>query len=136
VNPTGERGSVTIVAAAVLTVLLVLGLGAADFARVLAGVGRARTAADAAALAAAQELALPRSTPPAELAAEYANRNGAALQACSCDEGAFEASVRVWVPVGPLLLFGDDHVVERTARAEVVIPSASPPPPRDGTAGP
>lgn len=123
-----ERGSVTVVVAAILTVVLVLALGAADLARVLASVGRARTAADAAALAAAQELVLPRGASPEEVAAEYANRNGAGLDTCSCEPGTFEVSVRVWVPVGPLLLFGDDRVVRRSARAEVVTPAPVPTP--------
>ncbi|MEX0990313.1 MAG: Rv3654c family TadE-like protein [Actinomycetota bacterium] len=118
----GERGSVTVVVAAILTGVLVLGLGAADLARVLATAGRARTAADASALAAAQELVFPSGPAPGEIAATYANHNGAGLDACSCEPGSAEVTVRVWVPVGPLLLFGDDRVVHRTARAEVVLP--------------
>jgi Flp pilus assembly protein TadG len=117
---------VTIVVAAMLVAVLVLAVGAADLARVLASVGRARTAADASALAAAQELAFPRGRPPEEVAADYANRNGAGLDTCSCEAGTLDVTVGVWVPVGPLLLFGDDRVVHRTARAEVVIPPAGP----------
>jgi Putative Flp pilus-assembly TadE/G-like len=52
-----ERGSVSIVVVALMAMALVLAMGAADLARVLTGAARAQTAADAAALAAAQELA-------------------------------------------------------------------------------
>src|SRR5207244_13569080 len=53
-----ERGSVSVLAAGIMVALVVLALGASDVARVLSAASRAQTAADAAALAAAQELAL------------------------------------------------------------------------------
>ena len=118
-----ERGSVTIVVAGMLLMLLVLTLGVADVARVLTSAGRARTAADAAALAAAQELALPGTDTPADLADDYASRNGAALVSCSCEPGFLDATVRVVVGVGPLFLFSDDRLVGRSARAEIVVPA-------------
>ncbi|MFL5735936.1 MAG: pilus assembly protein TadG-related protein [Actinomycetota bacterium] len=74
-----ERGSVSIVAAVAIAVLASLTMGCADLARALVAVGRADTAADAAALAAAQELALPTGALPASVAADYAERNGATL---------------------------------------------------------
>ena len=54
-------------------------LGVADVARVLVARAHARTAADAAALAVAQELALPSGMAPADVAADYAVRNDAIL---------------------------------------------------------
>ena len=54
-----ERGSVSLVVAAIVVMALVFCLGVTDVARVLVARSHARTAADAAALAAAQELALP-----------------------------------------------------------------------------
>jgi DNA topoisomerase-1 len=119
-----ERGSASIVVAAILAVVLVLGAGAGDLARVVIAASRAQTAADAAALAAARELAVPSQAEPATLAAEYAALNGGELLECTCMPGAFEAVVLVEVPVGPLLLSPDDHVA--TARARAVVEVASP----------
>lgn len=118
-----QRGSVTIVAAGLLVLALVLSLGVADLARVLVASARAQIAADAAALAAAQELALSGVRDPADAATEYAARNGASLVNCSCHEDDFHATVEVRVPVGPLLLFSDDRSVTSRAGAEVVLPS-------------
>ena len=65
-----ERGSITVLSAAVMAALVVLAMGASDVARVLHAASRAQTAADAAALAAAQALAIDEPGPePAELAA-------------------------------------------------------------------
>jgi secretion/DNA translocation related TadE-like protein len=123
-----ERGSVTVVAAAVLAMALVLALGGADLARTLIAQARGQTAADAAALAAAQELAVPRGLDPAEMAQDYAERNGGQIVTCDCDSGASEATVEVRVPVGPLLLFPDDRVVLARARATISMPSPAPVP--------
>ncbi len=120
----GERGSVSIVVVALMAVALVLSMGAADLARVLTGAARAQTAADAGALAAAQELAVGSSgSAPGDLAAEYAGRNGAVLTSCSCDAGGTEAVVTVTVQVGALLLAPDDRVVTARARAVVDVPA-------------
>jgi secretion/DNA translocation related TadE-like protein len=119
-----ERGSVSIVVVALMAVALVLAMGAADLARVLTGAARAQTAADAAALAAAQELAVGSSgSAPGDLAAEYAGRNDAVLTACSCDPGGTQAVVTVTVQVGALLLAPDDRVVTARARAVVDVPA-------------
>ena len=59
-----ERGSVSIVVAAVVLLALVLSVGVADLARVLVARSHARTAADAAAFAVAQELVLPSGADP------------------------------------------------------------------------
>jgi Flp pilus assembly protein TadG len=120
-----ERGSVSIVVVALMAVALVLAMGVADLARVLTGAARAQTAADAAALAAAQELASASGAgvEPADLAAAYAERNGALLTACSCEAGGTEAVVTVTVQVGSLVLAPDDRVVTASARAVVDIPA-------------
>jgi secretion/DNA translocation related TadE-like protein len=118
-----QRGSVSIVVVALISVALVLAIGVADLARVLTCAARAQTAADAAALAAAQELASPSDLEPSDLAAAYAQRNGAVLTACSCDTGGTEAVVTVTVQVGPLVLAPDGRVVTARARAIVEIPA-------------
>lgn len=118
-----ERGSVSIVVASILAALVVFSIGVADVARVLTAAATAQTSADAAALAAVQELAFPAGRRPDDVAREYASRNAAALVSCDCAEGTFEAVVVVRAPVGPLLLFADDRVVEGRARAVVDLPT-------------
>ena len=118
-----EGGSASVVVAAIVAMVVVLALGAADVARVIAAAGRAQTAADAAALAAAQELAITSGLVPQDVAAEYATLNGAALVDCVCAAGTFEANVEVRVDVGDLLLFDDDRAVLAEARAIVKTPS-------------
>ena len=99
-----ERGSVSIVVAAIVLLALVLSVGVADVARVLVARSHARTAADAAALAAAQELALPSGADPADVAADYAERNDAILTDCLCDAGTLDATVTVSIVVDGFLL--------------------------------
>lgn len=119
-----ERGSVSILVAAVVAALLVIAMGAADVVRVLATAARAQTAADAAALAAAQTMAIPEGdVTPADHARTYAARNGADLTACVCEPESFEATVTIVVPVGPLFLSTDDRAVTAIARAIVDLPS-------------
>ncbi|HET8526044.1 MAG TPA: pilus assembly protein TadG-related protein [Actinomycetota bacterium] len=106
--------------------LVVFSLGVADVARVLLAASTAQTSADAAALAAAQALALDEREPlPGELAAEYASLNGAVLETCTCDPGTFAATVEVRMPVGDLILFGDDRTVRAMARADVDVPPSA-----------
>lgn len=114
-----EDGSVSVVAAAIAAAIVMLALCAADLAKALDVASRAQTAADAAALAAAQELAIPGGREPSDLAAEYADRNGAELRSCTCDAGTYEATVVVRVPIGDLIVLGDGRAVEATARAVV-----------------
>jgi secretion/DNA translocation related TadE-like protein len=118
-----DGGSATIVVVTLLGMMLVLTMGAADVARVLSAASRAQTAADAAALAAAQGLAIPGERVPADVAAEYAERNGGELQACVCHPGTFVAAVTVRVPVGDLLLAGRGRSVVARARAIVDVPA-------------
>jgi secretion/DNA translocation related TadE-like protein len=118
-----EDGSVSVLVAGAVAALVVFSMGVADIARVMLAASRAQTSADAAALAAAQALALDeREPPPRELAADYATINGAALETCVCDPGSFAATVQVRMPVGGLLLFGDDRAVLASARAAVDFP--------------
>lgn len=125
----GERGSVSVVAAALAVVALVLALGVADLGKVLLGRSRARAAADSAALAAAQELAVPSGGNPAEIAADYAARNGAVITSCVCSSGGSEARVSVSVDVDGLLLVPGRLSVPANARAVVDLPPPPPPPP-------
>ena len=113
-----EEGSITIVAAAVLFLAVVLALVATDVLNVLKAKARAQTAADAAALAAAQELALPSGLAPKEAAAEYARRNGARLVSCACVPGSRDASVEVEAHARLIFLPGE-RLVRGSARAVV-----------------
>jgi len=114
-----ERGSITVVAAAVMALVAVLTMGAADVGKALVAREQSQAAADAAALAAAQELVMPTGRTPAKLAAEYAARNGATLASCTCAPGTTEAVVEARVVVGALLLVPGDHVAVAVARATV-----------------
>jgi hypothetical protein len=110
-----------------MVVMAILALACADVARTLTAACAPPTPREApaphAALAAAQELALPGGTAtPYDVAAEYAARDGSELVSCDCEPGAREATVAVRASVGPLLLFGADRTVEARARAEVDLP--------------
>ena len=126
-----ERGSVTVIVAALVLVVLVLSLGVADLGRVLVARSHARTAADASALAVAQELVLPSGRDPIDVAAEFAARNGAVMRSCLCVSGTFEATVTVEIAVEDLLLIPGSHTVTAAARAVVDLPSpaSTPSPP-------
>jgi secretion/DNA translocation related TadE-like protein len=123
-----ERGSVSVVAAAIVLLALVLSLGVADVARVLIARSHARTAADAAALAAAQELALPSGADPAAVAGVYAELNDAILTDCVCAPGTFDATVAVSIVVEGFLLVTGARTVTARARAVVDMPGEPPPP--------
>lgn len=118
----GERGSASLVVAAMLAAAVVMSLGAADLGRVVTARARAQTAADAAALAAAQELALPGGRRPIDVAGEYAAANGASLRSCTCPVGSVEAVVEVVVEVGDLSIASGGRVVSARARAVVDLP--------------
>ena len=117
-----DEGSVSVIVASVLAATIVLAMGAADVARVYLVVARAQTAADAAALAAAQELAVPSGSAPEDLARAFAERNGASLTDCDCSAAGSEVLVEVQMVVGRLLLFADDRVVVAEARGVVELP--------------
>lgn len=114
-----ERGSVTIVAAAVMAIVVVSTMGVADVGKALVARNHAQQAADAAALAAAQELAFATGRDPAAWAADYARRNRATLISCRCPRGSSEAVVIVTVPVGRLLLLPGSRSARAEARAVV-----------------
>jgi secretion/DNA translocation related TadE-like protein len=117
-----QRGSISVVTGGVIAIMVFLTLGVADVGAALIARERVRAAADAAALAAAQELAMPSASLPQDQAAEYAERNGASLLACTCARGSQEAIVRVRVPIDHLFLFPGAHAVEAQARAVVDLP--------------
>jgi hypothetical protein len=102
---------------------LVVAMGAADVGRALIARARAESAADFAALAAAQELAFPSGSEPGQLAGDYAFRNSGRLLSCSCVEGSSEAVVRVAVPVRGFLLPLADREVVAISRAVVDLPA-------------
>jgi secretion/DNA translocation related TadE-like protein len=111
-----EHGTVSILVVAVLVVCLVLTFAAARLGGALVGRARADTAADAAALAAADTLALGRGPEAAAAAARAtATNNDARLVSCAC-EGS-EASVVVEVELPGLGMFGG--IARGRARAEV-----------------
>jgi Flp pilus assembly protein TadG len=118
-----ERGSVSLVVAAGIGMSLIVTMGVADVARALVARSRAEAAADLAALAVVQELALPSGADPASFAAAYAAVNDARLVSCACATGSQEAVVRVSVPVGGFLLPLPDRAVIATARAVVDVPT-------------
>jgi secretion/DNA translocation related TadE-like protein len=114
-----ERGSVTVVAAAMLVILAVLALATADATRALLAASRAQTAADAAALAAAQALLSPSGMDPQSAASTYAQANGATLIRCDCSPGATDSTVEVAIPAGHFLLLPGPDQVTGTARAVI-----------------
>ncbi len=114
----GEAGSVSILSAGVMVLACVMALVAADLCIALRDRAQAQTAADAAALAAAQEIALPSGVTPADAASTYAVLNGGTLVSCTCDPGATEAVVSVQVTVH-LVFLGPDRTVEARARAVI-----------------
>ena len=117
-----ERGSVSVVVVAAIGMSLIVAMGTADVGRALIARSRAEAAADLAALAAAQELAVPSGNDPAALAADYASRNGARLVSCACSPGTSDATVRVAVTVAGFLLPLPDRDVVAAARAVVDVP--------------
>jgi hypothetical protein len=116
-----------VLAAAVMLVAGSLALAGMDLLRALDGRARAQAAADAAALAAARELAIPTGITPTEAAADYAGRNGAVLVSCTCAAGSLEAVVTVQVTVD-LVFVGVDRTLQASARAVVATAAA----PEDG----
>ena len=95
-----ERGATTIVVIGVFVLGLALMLGATRLGVAMLARARAETAADAAALAAADTLALGGDVAAAtDQAAAIAAANGARLIACVCSGRFATATVAVDVPV-------------------------------------
>ena len=96
----GARGSVSVLILATFVLGAALMIGAARLGAALVGRARAETAADAAALAAADALALGHSAGRAATdAAATASENGATLEACACAGPEVTVTVVVDVPV-------------------------------------
>src|SRR5262245_58458574 len=94
-----ERGSVSVVMLAVLVAGLALAMGAARLGGALVGRARAETAADAAALAAADRLALGGGAAAARAAAaRTAASNDARLLTCDCAGASAAVVVEVDLP--------------------------------------
>ena len=119
-----ERGSVTLIVAAALAFAAILAAFGADVTRAIGARGRAQAAADAAALAAAQELVLSSGRPLTEVATEYAERGGARLESCSCDPASDEVAVTVTLDA-ELPLLGQVRTVRARARAVVEAPAGT-----------
>ena len=86
-----------LVAGLTLLLGLALGTGAAEVGDAASTQARAQAAADAAALAAVAESSPSGAGRPVEAATDYAERNGARLVKCYCDEGATAMQVVVSV---------------------------------------
>jgi secretion/DNA translocation related TadE-like protein len=121
---TGQRGSASLVVAAALAFAGVLASFSADLSRVTIARASAQTAADAAALAAAQEMIRPSGRSPADAAAEYARRSGSQLVSCACESGGTEAVVTVATEAS-LPFLGQTRSVRAIARAVVAAPPGS-----------
>lgn len=119
-----QQGSISLVLAAVLAFGALAAAATADVSRVVAARASLQAVADAAALAAAQELVLPSGRTPAEVAAEYAELGGARVVACRCAPGGSDVLVTVEDEV--LLPFlRRTSVVRGSARAVVLAPAGS-----------
>jgi secretion/DNA translocation related TadE-like protein len=112
----GEAGSAGVLLCGVVAVAAMLTLGLGRLASAGLAVTRAQTAADAAALAAAGELAAGRSGAEAErIASLTAAANGARLLRCDCGGPAVVVAVTVTLPTsGPV-----SGLVRAAARAEL-----------------
>ena len=119
-----ERGSVSIVVAAAVAFGAILAAFSADVTRVVAARARAQTAADAAALAAAQELIAPSGRRPEELAREYAARHGASVVDCDCGPADDEVVVTVRLDVH-LPHLDQVRALRAVARAVVAVPNGA-----------
>ena len=99
----------------------VLAVFSIDLSLVAGARARAQVAADAAALAAAQELVAPSGDLPADVAAQYAQRNGARLVRCECQPASGQTVVTVEVEV-TLPFLSQIRTVATSARAVVAAP--------------
>lgn len=117
-----ERGGVSIVMLAVLVVGLVLATGAARLGGALVGRARAESAADAAALAAADRLALGGGAAAARTAAATtAAKNDARLLTCACSGTTAAVVVEVDVPAWGALFGPARGRAKAAVRPECVV---------------
>jgi secretion/DNA translocation related TadE-like protein len=119
-----ERGSASLVVSVALALAAIFAAFSADVVRAVGARARAQTAADAAALAAAQELVVPSDRDPVEIAEEYATRHGARVVSCGCATEGDEVVVVVELDV-TLPLLGQTRTVRAAARAVVAAPPGS-----------
>lgn len=117
-----DRGSASVLVAGCLAVVLLLTAGLRDVAVVVRAAIIAQTAADAAALAAVQEMSLPPVESPIDVAERFAARNGAILIGCACEPSTYTADITVAVPVSDLWFAPDTSEVVARARAVVDLP--------------
>lgn len=110
-----ERGSGTVSAIGVIAALLVLGIACAGLAGLIAANHRAATAADLAALAAADAARGLTTGEPCALAQIVAEHNGADLVACAQPAGRpGTVDVRTSVPfTGPFAFLGPAEGISR-----------------------
>jgi secretion/DNA translocation related TadE-like protein len=118
-----EDGSASLVLVGVLAFVSLFVILTAGLSGATVGRARAQAAADAAALAVAQDLVLPSGRDLSEIAADYAERNGARLIACRCEATGTDAVVTVAVEIG--LGYLGTRVLEASARAVVEEPGSS-----------
>lgn len=117
-----ERGGVSIVMLAVLAVGLVLAMGAARLGGALVGRARAESAADAAALAAADRLALGDGPGAArDAAAATAVSNRARLVSCACAGTVAKVTVEVDLPAWAALFGPARGRAQAEVRPECVV---------------
>ena len=116
ISPTATRGSAGVLLCGVVAVTAALTLGLGRLGTAAVTKSRAQTAADAAALAGAGELAAGRSGGEAErIASLTAAANGARLLRCDCGGPAVVVAVAVTLPSsGPA-----SGLVRAAARAEL-----------------
>ncbi|MDD3719634.1 MAG: pilus assembly protein TadG-related protein [Actinomycetota bacterium] len=121
-----ERAGVTLVAAALMAVMLLVGVVLHDVAAIYGTRGRAQTAADAAAKAAGLELTpyFGVGSDPHGAAREYAARNGAELLECTCGAGGRYVWVTVRVSMGAHLLLVGGRRAKVTATARCYLDPA------------
>lgn len=114
-----ERGALTIMTAAIMSLLLALGMALVDVTKLLAVRAGVEAAADAAALAAAPLTFVPGSSPAGE-AASFATANGARLIDCRCrvDRSWRVRTVEVMVEAEARLMILGRHTVRVASRAE------------------
>ena len=95
-----ERGAGTVMALAIIAVLLVLAVGVVGLIQAQAAAGRARLAADLAALGGATALSsLVAPGDPCAVAGTVARANGATLTGCTVDGEDVTVSVSVAAPI-------------------------------------
>jgi hypothetical protein len=114
------QAGATLVAAALIPVMLITGIVLHDIAALYGARGQAQTAADAAAKAAGLELCpyFGVGSDPGNAAVEYAARNGAELKECSIggEDPYLWVTVRVSRRVDLILFKADGARVSATAR--------------------